>query len=162
FQPYGKDESQVLYSVSRGELNRLLVEAAARHPGVEMAFEHRCTGADLAAGALTFAVGAAGEPREVGAEGVGGADGADPAVRTAMQRRERCDDSQEYLGHGYKELSIAPGPGGAFRLEKNALHIWPRGGFMMIALPNADGSFTCTLFWPYEGPNSFAALRTDD
>src|SRR4029079_5751207 len=69
--------------------------------------------------------------------------------------------AQEYLTHGYKELTIPAGPGGAFRLEKHALHIWPRGSFMMIALPNADGSFTCTLFWPFEGPNSFAALRTE-
>ena len=73
----------------------------------------------------------------------------------------RGNRPQEYLGHGYKELTIAAGPGGAFRMEKNALHIWPRGGFMMIALPNADGSFTCTLFWPYEGPNSFASVRSE-
>jgi kynurenine 3-monooxygenase len=78
-----------------------------------------------------------------------------------MQRRERFDYSQEYLGHGYKELTIAPGPGSTFQLEKHALHIWPRGGFMLIALPNHDGSFTCTLFAAYEGPNSFASLSED-
>jgi kynurenine 3-monooxygenase len=78
-----------------------------------------------------------------------------------MQKRERFDYSQDYLTHGYKELTIPAGPGGSFLIEKHALHIWPRGSFMMIALPNADGSFTCTLFWPFEGDNSFAALRKE-
>lgn len=156
FQPYGKDDSEVLHSVSRAGLNRLLVEAAARLPGVEMHFSHRCVSADLDRGELEFHDG-----RRAPAEVVVGADGAFSAVRQAMQRRERFDYSQEYLGHGYKELSIAPGPGSGFRMEPHALHIWPRGGFMLIALPNSDGSFTCTLFAAYEGPNSFASL-TDD
>jgi kynurenine 3-monooxygenase len=78
-----------------------------------------------------------------------------------MQKQERFSYTQDYLEHGYKELTIPAGPGGAFRLEKHALHIWPRGNFMMIALPNQDGSFTCTLFWPYEGPHSFTALQTE-
>src|SRR3954447_15212502 len=76
-----------------------------------------------------------------------------------MQKREGFNYHQEYLTHGYKELTIPAGPGGAYRIEKHALHIWPRGNFMMIALPNQDGSFTCTLFWPFEGPSSFAALK---
>jgi len=83
-------------------------------------------------------------------------------VRASLQRLERFDYSQEYLTHGYKELTIPPGSSGEFRMEPHALHIWPRRSFMMIALPNGDGSFTCTLFWPYEGENSFAALRSDD
>jgi kynurenine 3-monooxygenase len=91
-----------------------------------------------------------------------GADGAYSAVRASLQRQERFDYSQEYLAHGYKELTIPAGPGGAHRMEKHALHIWPRGSFMMIALPNADGSFTGTLFWPYEGPNSFAAMKSEE
>ena len=91
-----------------------------------------------------------------------GADGVYSAVRQSMQKRERFDYAQEYLGHGYKELSIPAGPGGAFRMEKNALHIWPRGRFMMIALPNADGSFTCTVFFPFEGPDSFASLNSEE
>jgi kynurenine 3-monooxygenase len=153
FQPYGKDEHEVLHSVSRAGLNRLLVEATARYPSVRMHFDHRCVGADLDAGTLDFQGG-----KRVTAEVIVGADGAYSAVRQAMQRRERFDYSQEYLGHGYKELTIPPAAGGGFRLEKHALHIWPRGGFMLIALPNADGSFTCTLFAAYEGPNSFAAM----
>ena len=77
-----------------------------------------------------------------------------------MQRRDRFEYSQSYLAHGYKELYIPPAEGGGFRIEPNALHIWPRGGFMMIALPNPDGSFTVTIFWPFEGPNSFANIRS--
>src|SRR5262245_55165311 len=159
FQPYGKAENEVLHSVSRAGLNRLLVESAARYPSVTLHFDHRCVGADLDAGTLDFQH--AGEVKQARAGVVVGADGAYSAVRQAMQRRERFDYSQEYLGHGYKELSIAPGPDGGFRMEPHALHIWPRGGFMLIALPNGDGSFTCTLFAAYEGPNSFAALEDE-
>jgi kynurenine 3-monooxygenase len=90
-----------------------------------------------------------------------GADGAYSALRSWMQKREGFNYQQEYLSHGYKELTIPAGPGGAYPIEKHALHIWPRGSFMMIALPNLDGSFTCTLFWPFEGPNSFAALKSE-
>jgi kynurenine 3-monooxygenase len=158
FQPYGKDDSEVLHSVSRGGLNHLLVEAAARHPSVRMFFDHRCTGVDLDALSLELHCGPAEEVKHVRADVVVGADGVFSAVRQALQKRERFDYAQEYLDHGYKELTIPAGPGGSHRIEKNALHIWPRGQFMMIALPNADGSFTCTLFWPFEGPNSFAAL----
>jgi kynurenine 3-monooxygenase len=161
FQPYGKDDAQALHSVSRGGLNLLLVEAAARLPVVRLFFDQRCTGLDLDSGTLEFVGGRTQALAHVPADFVVGADGAYSAVRAAMQRRERFDYSQEYLGHGYKELTIPAGPGGAFRLEPHALHIWPRGAFMMIALPNADGSFTCTLFWPFEGPDSFAALRTE-
>src|SRR5262249_59331391 len=78
-----------------------------------------------------------------------------------LQRQERFNYAQDYLSHGYKELTIPPAPGGGFRMERHALHIWPRHSFMMIALPNLDGSFTCTLFWPYEGPNSFASVRSE-
>jgi kynurenine 3-monooxygenase len=98
----------------------------------------------------------------VPADFIVGADGAYSAVRGQLQKQERFNYRQDYLSHGYKELTIPAGPNGTFRLEKHALHIWPRGSFMMIALPNQDGSFTCTLFWPFEGPNSFAALRTED
>jgi kynurenine 3-monooxygenase len=156
FQPYGKDETEVLHSVSRGGLNRLLVEAAARHPSVRLHFDHRCIGLDLHGGAVEFP-----DKKPVaGAAAIIGADGAYSAVRLWMQKHEGFNFQQEYLSHGYKELTIPAGPGGIYRIEKHALHIWPRGSFMMIALPNLDGSFTCTLFWPLEGPNSFAALKT--
>jgi kynurenine 3-monooxygenase len=153
FQPYGKDDSEALYSVSRAGLNLLLVEAAAKLPSVRLHFDRRCTGFDPGSNVLEFHDGS-----RVPAEVIVGADGAYSAIRTQMQKQERFNYRQDYLTHGYKELTIPAGPSGAFQLEKHALHIWPRGSFMMIALPNQDGSFTCTLFWPMEGPNSFAAL----
>jgi len=92
-----------------------------------------------------------------------GVDGAFSAVRQSMQMQiNRFEYDESYLAHGYKELTIPPGPDGSWRMEKNALHIWPRKSFMMIALPNPDGSFTCTLFWEFEGPRSFATTKTDD
>jgi kynurenine 3-monooxygenase len=92
-----------------------------------------------------------------------GVDGAFSAVRQSMQLKiDNFEYNESYLAHGYKELTIPPGPDGSWRMEKNALHIWPRKSFMMIALPNPDGSFTCTLFWEFEGPRSFATTKTDD
>jgi kynurenine 3-monooxygenase len=161
FQPYGKDDSQALHSVSRAGLNLLLVEAAARYPSIRMFFGHKCTGLDPHTGTLEFLDNATRATIEVPAEFIIGADGAYSAVRERLQKQERFNYQQDYLSHGYKELTIPAGPGGTFRLEKHALHIWPRGSFMMIALPNQDGSFTCTLFWPFEGPNSFAALQSE-
>jgi kynurenine 3-monooxygenase len=159
YQPYGKDDDEALHSVSRSGLNRQLVEAAARCESVRLFFNHRCTGLD-GQGGVEF-LDEKETPVTVVSEAVVGADGAYSAVRSWMQKREGFNYQQEYLTHGYKELTIPAGPGGVYRIEKHALHIWPRGSFMMIALPNLDGSFTCTLFWPFEGPNSFAALKTE-
>ncbi|HVS35289.1 MAG TPA: NAD(P)/FAD-dependent oxidoreductase [Gemmataceae bacterium] len=155
FQPYGKDDSEALHSVSRAGLNRLLVEAAARYETVRLFFGRRCTGLNSQGRAVEFGE----ETAE--AEAVVGADGAYSAVRGWMQRQDRFDYRQEYLSHGYKELTIPAGPGGAYRMEKHALHIWPRGRFMLIALPNRDGTFTGTLFAPFDGPDGFAALQTE-
>src|SRR5207244_11203257 len=92
-----------------------------------------------------------------------GVDGAFSAVRQSMQRQlNGFEYDESYLAHGYKELTIPPGPDGGWRMEKEALHIWPRKSFMMIALPNPDGSFTCTLFWEFKGPRSFESTKTDD
>jgi kynurenine 3-monooxygenase len=91
-----------------------------------------------------------------------GVDGAFSAVRRSMQKLDRFEYSQSYLAHGYKELTIPPATDGSWQMEKNALHIWPRKSFMMIALPNPDGSFTCTLFWQFEGQPSFATIRSDE
>jgi kynurenine 3-monooxygenase len=161
FQPYGKDDSEALHSVSRSELNLTLVKAAANYETVRLFFSRRCTGLDPASGMLDFLDETTHEPIKVPAQVVIGADGAFSAVRSSLQKLDRFNYQQDYLTHGYKELTIPAGPNGAFRLERNALHIWPRGSFMMIALPNRDGSFTCTLFWPFEGANSFAALKTE-
>ncbi len=156
-QPYGK-ENQAIYSVSRGGLNRLLVEAAESHPQVTVHFGHRCVDADVEHGQVTL-------ESEMGlhsseGEALFATDGAFSQVRAKMQRRDRFNYEQEYIDHGYKELHIPPGADGSYRLEREALHIWPRGQHMLIALPNPDGSFTCTLFFPMEGSESFNALQT--
>jgi kynurenine 3-monooxygenase len=162
FQPYGKDDSESINSVSRAGLNVTLLNAAESYPAVRCHFGQRCTGIDLAAATLDLTDEATGAKSRAAGERVVGADGVYSAVRAEMQKHERFDYSQEYLTHGYKELTIPPGPHGELLLEKHALHIWPRHAFMMIALPNRDGSFTCTLFYPFDGPESFASLRTDD
>jgi kynurenine 3-monooxygenase len=156
FQPYGTS-GQAINSVSRAGLNLLLLEAAEREARLEVLFNHRLNAVDFERGTLQFIT----QPDPVVSGTIIGADGAFSAVRGQFQFRDRFSYSQSYLAHGYKELYIPPGPGGSFQMEPNALHIWPRGGYMMIALPNQDGSFTCTLFWPFEGANGFAAIKTD-
>ena len=159
FQPYGK-EGQHINSVSRGGLNALLMDEAERL-GVTIKFNQRCTAMNLDAGEATFKDGTTGEVNTVIADHIFGTDGAFSEVRHAMMMTERFDYSQTYLKHGYKELSIPPAENGGFRLDKNALHIWPRGGYMLIALPNLDGSFTVTLFLSYEGKYAFENLNTE-
>ena len=105
--------------------------------------------------------GSGGRPVEFDADLVIGCDGAFSVVRAVMQRLDRFDYSQSYLKHGYKELTIPPTASGDFAMPPDGLHIWPRGGYMMIALPNNDRSFTCTCFWPFTGPNGFDALTTE-
>ncbi len=158
FQPYGK-EGQFINSVSRGALNIVLMNKA-EELGVEFIFQHRITKVDLESTTLTTV-----DSRQSTVDRkfdlIIGADGAFSAVRGALQFTDRFDYSQDYIDHGYKELHIPPGAAGAFKLERNALHIWPRESFMMIALPNPDGSFTCTLFFPFDGNPSFSKLKTD-
>jgi kynurenine 3-monooxygenase len=136
-----------------------LIEAASQFEKVRLHFQQKCTGIDLDTTTVELLDAEKNEHHRESAELVIGADGAYSAVRGAMQKLDRFDYSQDYLTHGYKELTMPAGPHG-HAMEKHALHIWPRHSFMMIALPNLDGSFTCTLFWPYEGPNGFAALKT--
>jgi kynurenine 3-monooxygenase len=162
FQRYGTEEHHTINSVSRAGLNRALIEAAGDRPGVELFFGRKCTGADLDSGRLFLEDTRTGERTVAEGDVIVGADGAFSGVRRAFMRLDRYDYRQDYLEHGYKELTIPPSPEGGFRMEKNALHIWPRGGYMMIALPNRDGSFTCTLFWPFEGPNSFAEITNQE
>lgn len=152
FQPYGKDD-EAIYSVSRGGLNELLLRAADAHPHVHLHFEERCQDVNLSTATTTF-LNVHGAQHDVYADCVIGADGAYSAVRHVMQKRERFNYEQYYLEHGYKELTIPATSDGAWALEKNALHIWPRGRYMFIALPNNDGSFTCTLFLPFESSSS--------
>jgi kynurenine 3-monooxygenase len=159
FQPYGK-RGQFINSISRSDLNRLLIKAAA-DAHVDFHFGHVCTETDLVKSEIT--VQAAGHsPATLAFDAIVGADGAFSAVREAFRRRDRFDFSQHYIGHGYKEFHIPAATPGAFVLEKNSLHIWPRKSFMMIALPNPDGSFTATLFFPWEGPTSFQAINSSE
>ncbi|PYJ10738.1 MAG: kynurenine 3-monooxygenase [Verrucomicrobia bacterium] len=161
FAPYDVDPTKCINSIGRAALNTTVIEAAQRYSNVRVHFNHRCTDADLDTPTVELET----ENGQLTAQGdaVIGVDGAFSAVRQSMQRKMGTFQYDEsYLAHGYKELTIPPGPDGSWRMEKNALHIWPRKSFMMIALPNPDGSFTCTLFWEFEGPRSFATTKTDD
>jgi kynurenine 3-monooxygenase len=157
-QPYGQREHEVIYSVGRADLNRVLIEAAARHGNVSVHFSQQCLRADPGAGHLSFRDGVSGREYQQPLAPTIAADGAGSAVRASLAAAELLGVREEWLDHDYKELTIPATAGGA--LERHALHIWPRGGFMLIALPNTDGSFTATLFLAREGPRSFAALAT--
>lgn len=161
FQPYGI-QGQAIHSISRQSLNLTLLDAAQVTGNVRLRFQRRCTDVDTAAGYAVTVDSRSGGGAERHPGVIVGADGAYSAVRAHLERRERHDFSQAYLGHGYKELYIPPGPEGAPRLERHALHIWPRGGFMLMAMANLDGSFTATLYLAFEGPESFHWLRSPD
>ena len=158
--PYGRKPEEVIHSVSRRALNAQLLDALARAPNAKVHFQHRVTGYDLRTRTLTVRDEAADREFTTEAPVVIGTDGAASAVRLSLVLHTRMNYSQEYLEHGYKELTIPPAEDGSYRIEPNALHIWPRGGFMMIALPNLDRSFTCTLFLPFHGAQSFDQLST--
>ncbi|NOT00601.1 MAG: FAD-dependent monooxygenase [Phycisphaerales bacterium] len=160
FQPYSKNPADAINSVSRARLNITMLNAAEASPNVRLFFEQRCVDADLDRGVAHLHNDRTGETRDSEPGIIIGADGAFSTVRARMQRLERFSYSQDYLDHGYKELTIPPDDTGRHRMNPNALHIWPRRSFMMIALPNRDGSFTCTLFWPFRGPFGFDNLRT--
>jgi len=160
FMPYGKDETEVINSISRAELNIALMNAAEER-GVAIHFNRRCTGYDHRTGAVQLRDEETGKTATVESEVAIGTDGAASAIRAAMLHAPRFNYAQSYLDYGYKELTIPAGPKGEHQIETNALHIWPRGSFMLIALPNIDGTFACILFLPFEGANSFAELDTD-
>jgi kynurenine 3-monooxygenase len=155
FRPYSADGKRAINSISRAELNSALLDTAERTDGVTVRFEHRLTKLDLDKGRLRFETpsGTADEPARI----VLASDGSYSAARRAVTFRQGFDFSQDYLEHGYKELTI-PDRDGEFAIDPDALHIWPRGSSMMIALPNLDRSFTCTLFWPKE---ELTALYSD-
>ncbi len=160
YQAYGK-EGQAINSVSRGGLNCVLMDLAEKH-GVKIHFNQRCTNVDLKKAAITFHNDETNETNTANADRIFATDGAFSAVRLQMQTTtDRFEYSQHYLEHGYKELTIPAAENGDFAMDPNALHIWPRGTYMLIALPNLDKSFTCTLFFPFEGEYSFASLDTE-
>jgi len=161
FTPYDVDPKKCINSIGRAALNTTVIEAAQRYPNVRVHFNHKCTDVDLETATVQLEI----DHGKLAAHGdaVIGVDGAFSGVRESMQLKiGNFQYDETYLAHGYKELTILPGPDGSWQMEKNALHIWPRKSFMMIALPNPDGSFTCTLFWEFEGPRSFATTKSDD
>jgi len=161
FSPYDVDPKKCINSIGRAALNSTVIEAAQRYSNVRVHFNHKCTGVDIDSAIAHLET--ANSTVTARGDAVIGVDGAFSAVRKLMQNAiAKFQYDESYLAHGYKELTIPPGPDGSWRMEKNALHIWPRKSFMMIALPNPDGSFTCTLFWEFEGPRSFATTKTDD
>jgi kynurenine 3-monooxygenase len=158
-QPYGQRADEVIWSVGRAELNRVLIEAATRHAGVAVRFSHACLGVDPGTDTLRLRDTHHGTEHELALTPTIATDGAGSVVRAALAGAAAVTAREEWLDHDYKELTI-PARDGQHALERNALHIWPRGGFMLIALPNTDGSFTATLFLARHGPASFATLVT--
>ena len=157
FQPYGKFEHEYINSVSRAELNKKLMDAAEATGKVKIHFNEPCVGIDPTTGDFLLK-----EGRKIRGQTIIGADGAGSAVRYTMQTLGRFNFSQHFLEHGYKELVIPPDENGKHIIDRNSLHIWPRKSFMLIALPNPDGSFTATLFLQFEGERSFATLKTPE
>lgn len=158
--PYGK-EGQAIYSISRGDLNRIMVEEADAFPNVDFYFNERCAHLDFDTNTAQFENNETPKITTQKADVIFGSDGAYSQVRHQMQTTPNFNIHQHHEPYGYKELHISAGPNGEHLIEKNALHIWPRGSFMLIALPNTDGSFTLTLFNNLAGENSFAEL-TDE
>jgi kynurenine 3-monooxygenase len=166
FQRYGKDDSEAINSISRGELNKTLMTAAEATGNVKILFNQRVTDCDLNNRRIRLQNEKTGEITELNPELLIGTDGSASVIRQEMQKQDGYECSESLLDYGYKELCIPSGQAGSFLMEKNALHIWPRGNFMLIALPNFDGSYTVTLFLPMESPMegqlSFASLNTKE
>jgi kynurenine 3-monooxygenase len=162
YQPYGKDK-QAIYSVSRAEINMKLMDLAEQQPNIKIHFDKKCTHINRQKLEASFEDNNTKENSTITSDILFGADGAFAASRLNMQlTNDRFEYNQHYINCGYKELIIPPNKNGEFLMDKEALHIWSRGSFMMIALPNPDGNFTCTLFMPFDGPKSFNALQTDE
>jgi kynurenine 3-monooxygenase len=161
YQPYGKDEREVIYSISRSDLNALLLDRAEDLPGVRLHFHQKCVQVDRETSTAVFRDERTGAAETVEADAVIGADGAFSVVRQQMQRGLRTAYRQDFLAWGYKELTIAAGPNGKPHIDLNALHVWPCGDQMLFALPNLDGSFNGVCVLPFEGKHGFEAVRCD-
>jgi len=159
FQPYGQRPNEVIYSVSRHRLNQALIEVAAKLPGIHLHFQHRFESADFSSETAQIRDLQHDRIITVPMQPLLATDGAGSLMRRELNAHRLIQASETDLEHGYKELSIPPGPAGHFPMANDALHIWPRGNFMLIALPNDDGSFTATLFLPKRGPISFESLN---
>jgi kynurenine 3-monooxygenase len=160
-QPYGQREDEVIFSVSRAELNQVLIDEAARYPNVRLRFRHTCLGALPEAGTVRIRDEDAGRESESARGPTIATDGAGSAVRSSLAHAGLVTVREERLEHDYKELTL-PARQGRAALEPHALHIWPRGGFMLIALPNIDASFTATLFLARSGPDGFDSLSSPE
>ncbi|EQD40996.1 Kynurenine 3-monooxygenase, partial [mine drainage metagenome] len=157
--PYGQRPGEINYSIGRAALNRVLVSAAER-AGVMLRFEHRCLGLEPESRAVLCIEARSGRTLELDCETIIAADGAGSAVRASLAAAGACTVRVVPLDHDYKEMTL-PALGATHALEPDVLHVWPRGGFMLIALPNPDGTFTVTLFLPRTGEPSFAALADE-
>jgi kynurenine 3-monooxygenase len=159
FQPYGINDEEVLYSIVRNDLNEALMNYADSYPNVKFNFNARCVKIDKSKRIILFENEITKELFSVPSNLTIGADGTFSTVRQQMHRGERANYQQDFMGHGYKELYIPPGPDGLYQLDHQALHIWPRGQRMFLAMPNSDYSFTGTVILPFEGERSFASLK---
>jgi kynurenine 3-monooxygenase len=162
FQPYGKDDSEYINSISRSSLNKLLLNHAEKTGKVRFHFQNKVTGINIENNAITVSDELKKKSFELMSDVVIGCDGTSSAIRNQLALLGQLNSRESVLDYGYKELTIVEGKGGTFQIEKHALHIWPRGTFMLIALPNLGGSFTCTLFLPFEGDISFENLKTPE
>ena len=160
-QPYGQKENEVIFSVSRAQLNMELMTLAEETGKVTIRFNHQLLSADLEQNKLLFQLSNSLEEIELPFNRVIGCDGSASILRKSIVEKADIQYVKKPLGHGYKELTIPPLKSGKFRIEPNALHIWPRGNHMLIALPNNDCSFTCTLFFPMTGTKSFETVKTE-
>ncbi len=158
-QRYGRDDSEVIWSIHRGDLNITLLDLAEQ-AGAQLHFHHRLESVDFDAGLARFVDDRVGQNRDIAFESLVGADGAGSSLRAAMKQKAELGERTDFLDHSYKELEIPPAADGDFRMEPNALHIWPRGRYMCIALPNDEKTFTVTLFLPNQGDPSFATIRS--
>lgn len=161
FQSYGQKPQEVIYSVSRGELNKICMDAAEATGRVKINFNHYCQSVDFNKNVAEFRNELTGDCQSVSFKRLIGTDGSASAVREAIHNVESNQHEIIELGHSYKELCIPAGDDGQFQIDGNSLHIWPRGGYMLIALPNKDGSFTVTLFMPNQGEISFEEIQSE-
>ncbi len=163
YVPYGHKEGEVINAVSRGLLNQRLLEAADEYENLNIHFQRHCTDYDVNTRTLTFRNEETDTEEKVETEIVIGTDGAFSAIRkTMLENVTNFDYAQSFQKHGYKELVIPASADGSHLIKNGVFHIWPRGNYMLIGIPNLDGSFTCTLFLPYAGEKSFETLKTKD
>jgi kynurenine 3-monooxygenase len=160
FQPYGNHQ-EAIYSIARGDLNKVLLNFAARHFEIEFLFQQKCLEVDFSTPAVEMKDLVSGRVTRHATETLFGSDGAYSAVRMQMQKKTRLNFSQQYWEQGYKELRVPLSNDDGWTSQKNVIHLWPRGSYMLIGFPNIDESFTCSLHIPFEGPLSFASIKTE-